>query len=290
MMDTDIVDMLEDIARSSVARLSPAVLIAGDTALARRVDILRVIRGTILPRRLEFIAVNGECLAIEVNSSRVTDVFRVRTGSVPDFETEPRDALIEKLAQVISDISIASAPLELISLKPDASLEADDVGITLSEIEDACEKIDLPGEPIVSVVSGTDEVTPEETATAEAPVQTETLAQSFFDGAGRFATGRVLAQSSNGTGLRFEGDCAPAGNMNPDQAVLARFAADLAGWDSDADAVLDHPQLIVLRPSGGKGAGLAVVHDGEQFAITVHETRKLGAVVNLWTSLLGTVE
>ena len=35
----------------------------------------------------------------------------------------------------------------------------------------------------------------------------------------------------------------------------------------------------------GKGVGVAVLNDGENFAMAVHETRKLGAVVSLWTSV-----
>lgn len=290
MMDTDILDMLEDIGRSSVARLSPAIVVAGDTASARRAEVLRVIRGTVLPRRLEFTAANGECLAIEVNSSRVTDVFRVRSGPVPDFETEPRDALIGKLAQLITDISSAPAPLELVSLKPDAVLEADDVGVTLSEIETACAGLELPAEPLVSVVPDTEEPAEEEVEADSTTEVSSSLAQTFFDGAGRFATGRVLAENADGTALRVEGDCAPSHPLHPDREILARFAADLAGWDNDTESQLDHPQLIVMRPSGGKGAGLAALHDGEQFAIAVHDARKLGAVVNLWNKLLETVE
>ncbi len=281
MMDTDILDMLEDIGRSSVARLSPAVVIAGDTAAARRAEVLRVIRGTILPRRLEFTAANGDCLAIEVNSSRVTDVFRVVSGPVPHFDTAARDELIENMARLVTDIASAPAPLELLSLQPDRALEADDVGVTLREIENACAKIDLPAEPIVSVVPDDSE------PVAELPEQQSTgsLAQTFFAGAERFAFGSVLASAQDGDISHMAEECAPGGPLSPDQALLAQFAADLAGWDKDTQPALDHPQLIVMRPSGGKGAGLAVVNDGQQIAIAVHEARKLGAVVNLWTAL-----
>jgi len=288
MMDTDILEMLEDIGRSSVARLSPAVLVSGDTASERRVEILRVIRGTVLPRRLEFTAANGDCLAIEVNSSRVTDVFQVRSGPIPDFNTEAREDLVGKLAQLVSDISGAPTPMELVSLKPDTALEADDVGITLSEIESACEQIELPSEPIVSVVQETEEALATEQSDEDIVEQAESLAQNFFDGVHRFSTGRVLMESADGDALRFEGQCAPDGTMHPDQKLLTRFAADLAGWDNDTETELDHPQLIVMRPSGGKGAGLAVVRDGEKTAVALHEARKLGAVVNLWSSLLET--
>ncbi len=285
MMDNDILGSLEDIGRMSVARLSPAVNLAGDTALARRNAVLRTIRGTVLPRRLEFTAANGDCLAIEVNSSRVTDVFRVRSGPVPDFETESREALTDKMAQLVTDIANAPAPLELNSLKPDTLLEADDVGITLSEIEKACAGIVLTEDPIVAVVPDTEEPAPQAVSD-----DSTALADAFFEGAGRFATGRVLVSGSPETPPRVDGACASSGALHPDQELLTRFAADLAGWDSDAGAKLDHPQLIVMRPSGGKGSGLAVLNDGHQIAIAAHETRKLGAVVSLWTALLEGVE
>ncbi|MES0825129.1 hypothetical protein [Ruegeria sp. SCP11] len=286
MMDTDILEMLDDIGRSSVARLTPAVKIPGETAQIRREKVLRTIHGTILPRRLEFTAANGDCLAIEVNSSRVTDVFRVQSGVAPDFETESREDLASKLAQLVSDIACAPAPLELISLQPDTALEADDVGITYSEIEAACEGIELPADPIISIVTNDSE--PHDTTAVDAATElgaTDTPAQLFYEGSERFAQGRVLADGAGVEALRADGKCQAGEPLHPDADLLARFAQDLAGWDADATTTMSHPQLIVMRPSGGKGAGVAVLNDGESFAIAVHEARKLGAVVNLWTSL-----
>ncbi|WP_037306618.1 hypothetical protein [Ruegeria halocynthiae] len=280
MMDTNILDMLDDIGRSSVARLSPGVTISGDTAQMRREKILRAIRGTILPRRLEFTAANGDCLAIEVNSSRVTDVFRVRSGVAPDFETETRAVLAEKLAQLVSDIASAPAPLVLISLQPDAGLEADDVGVTFNEIANACENIELLAEPVISVVSDTPD--PVEETTPDS-----TLASTFFDGAEKFALGRVHTHCDGNDAPRLDGECQQGKPLCPDQDLLGQLARDLAGWDDDAATGLGHPQLIVMRPSGGKGDAVAILHDGDQFTLTVHEARKLGAVVNLWTALSG---
>ncbi|WP_298850168.1 hypothetical protein [uncultured Ruegeria sp.] len=285
MMDTDILGMLEDIGRSSVARLSPAVTIAGETATARRTAVLHAIRGTVLPRRLEFTAANGDCLAIEVNSSRITDVFTVPTGQIPDFETEARVELIEKLAGLVSDISAAPAPLELMSGKPNTTLEADDVGLTFSEIENACTAIELSTEPIISVVPTAEELSenvPDPVVSSDDAV---TLARQFFDGAGRFTTGRILADNTMNTAPLFEGMCKPSERVHPDQDMLTRFAADLAGWVDDTREEFEGPQLIVMRPTGGKGAGLAVLSDSNQIAVAVHDARKLGAVVNLWTSL-----
>ncbi|WP_170574252.1 hypothetical protein [Ruegeria atlantica] len=281
MMDTDILEMLDDIGRSSVARLTPAVKVPGETALVRREKVLRTIRGTILPRRLEFTAANGDCLAIEVNSSRVTDIFRVQSGIAPDFETEPREELASKLAQLVSDIACAPAPLELISLQPDTALEADDVGITISEIEVACESIELPADPVISIVASDPE--PEDTAVEQDGP--DTLAQLFYEGCERFAQGRVLVDGADGVALSVDGACQANEPLHPSDDLLSRFAQDLAGWDEDVTTAMDHPQLIVMRPSGGKGAGLAVLNDGEKIAVAVHEARKLGAVVNLWTSL-----
>ncbi|MCG7520038.1 hypothetical protein [Ruegeria sp. Ofav3-42] len=286
MMDTDILDLLEDIGRSSVARLDPAVTLPGDSAVERREKVLQTIRGTVLPRRLEFTAGNGDCLAIEVNSSRVTDVFRVRFGVAPDFETEQREALAGQLAQLVSDIAAAPAPLNLVSLQPDTMLEADDVGITFSEIANACTSIELPADPIMSVVPNDEEAdAPDEPA--DEPTG---LASRFYDDAERFALGRIQANAKDGATIQSDGDCAQDQPLHADQSLLTQFARDLAGWDNDAAAELSHPQLIVMRPSGGKGAGLAVLNDGDQLSMVIHDARKLGAVVNLWASLTGRTE
>ena len=293
MMDTEILEMLEDISRSSTARLSPAVDLEGATAGARRQQILSSIRGTILPRRLEFTAANGDSLAIEVNSSRITDIFRSSTGTVPDFETEPRDRLTSKLARLVSDLAVSPGPVELISKRPDTSLEADDVGITFSEIDSACAQIDLPEDPQVSVVPA---VVEDPAITAEpAPPGVDTddqpgLAQGFYDAAAPFAKGRALFDDQGNSDPQFDGLCAPGNPVYPDQDILGRFARDLAGWDADTAGSLSHPQMIVLRPSGGQGAGLALLRDGQQSTAALHDARKLGAVVNLWKSMKGAAE
>ena len=280
MMDNEILDMLEDIGRSSVARLSPATHLAGDSADARRSQVLGAIRGTILPRRLEFKSTDGAVLAIEVNSSRITDVFRCASGPVPDFETEAREDLTERLAQLVSEISAASGPLEMVSLQPDGVLEADDVGITYSEVEAACAKLVLPEEPRMSIVPEAEPVV--------APQEPTGTAAQFYEGSDRFASGRVLISGAQAPA--FDGVCAPERPAHPDDDLLARFAQDLAAWDADGSKALSHPQLIVMRPSGGQGAGLAVLSDGGQTAAVVHDARKLGAVVNLWKSLKPAVE
>ncbi|WP_170559926.1 hypothetical protein [Ruegeria atlantica] len=281
MMDTDILDLLEDIGRSSVARLEPAVALSGDTAVERRDRVLQSIRGTVLPRRLEFTAANGDCLAIEVNSSRVTDVFRVRSGVAPDFETEQREALAGQLAQLVTDIAAAPAPLSMISLRPDTMLEADDVGITFSEIAKACTTIEMPAEPVISVVPDTTEPNVD----VESEDDTDGLVGLFYQGSQRLAVGRIQAKAPNGELIQSDGDCAEDQSLHADHTLLAQFARDLSGWDDDTASALDHPQLIVMRPSGGKRSGLAVMNDGKEFSMVVHEARKLGAIVNLWTSL-----
>lgn len=287
MMDTDILDMLEDIGRLSVARLNPTVTLAAETTEIRREKILRTIRGTILPRRLEFTAANGDCLAMEVNSSRVTDVFRVRSGMIPDFETTPREELATRLAELVSDIAAAPAPLELLSLQPDTALEVDDVGVTFSEIAKACGTIELPPETVVSLVPDTPAPQETDIPASAAGATAGTIASAFFDGAERFALGRAEVALDGAAISRLEGVCDVGQPMHADQDLLRQFAQDLVGWDGDAATALDHPQLIVMRPSGGKGDALAVLHDGSQFALAIHEARKLGAVVNLWKSVTG---
>ncbi len=291
MMDTDILDMLEEIGRTSTARLSPAVHLAGANAAERRQSVLRAIRGTILPRRLEFNAANGESLVIEVNSSRVTDVFKTGPETPPDFETEPRDALAEKLAQLVSAIAAAPGPIEILSLRPDSNLEADDVGITLSEIETACEQIELPSEPRIAVVADTPEQTnapaPVEKTSATPSPDGSGMAQEFYDGSDRFAVGRLLVDGESSVSTRSGGICEVDQPLHPSQGLLDQLARDLAGWDADGAATLSHPQLIVMRPSGGKGVGLAILRAEKATVLAPHETRRLGAVVNLWKSIKG---
>ncbi|KUJ73177.1 hypothetical protein AVO45_15660 [Ruegeria marisrubri] len=285
MVDTQILDMLAEIGRSVSARVSPAVHVQGETAELRRSAILKTIRGTVLPRRLEFTAANGDLLALEVGSSRVTDVIEGSQGELPDFETDSREEITERLASLISAISSAPAPLELVSLRPDTDPDADDVGITMSEIEKACAAIELPGDPRVAVVS--DDSVPESAPEPVAEPQDRSLARDFFQGSERFATGRVLIDSSSLEPVESDGLCSAGAPLCPSADALAQFARDLAGWDADSASTLTHPQLIVLRPSGGKAAGLAIFRDGSLTSAAVHETRKLGAVVSLWKTLAG---
>ncbi len=280
MMDSEILELLEDIGRSSVARLSPVTFLAGDNAKSRRQQVLGTIRRTILPRRIEFTAADGAVLAIEVNSSRITEVFTCASGPVPDFGTETREDLTERLAQLVTDISTATGPLEMVSLRPDTALEADDVGITFSEIEAACDKIDISDEPRMSVV-------PDPEPDVDQQPESD-IAMQFYTGSERFALGRVLIGDTEEHS--FDGICAPDQLAHPGNDLLSRFARDLAGWNADGSDALSQPQLIVMRPSGGQGAGLAVLSDGQQTAAAVHDARKLGAVVNLWKSLKTAVE
>ncbi|SDX01725.1 hypothetical protein SAMN05444358_102202 [Ruegeria halocynthiae] len=287
MMDSEILDMLEDIGRSSVARLSPAVYLSGNNAQVRRDEVLGAIRGTILPRRLEFTAADGAVLAIEVNSSRITDVFRCVSGSVPDFETEARENLTERLAQLVSEIATAPGPLELVSLRPDVTIEADDVGITLSEVYAACARIALPEEPRMTIVP--DQVPKPEAQPEAEPQEPDGIARKFYESAERFALGRILIGGVDAE-TRCEGLCAPGQPAHPEKDLLTRFARDLAGWQTDGSDALSEPQLIVMRPTGGQGAGLAILRDGRETAAAVHDVRKLGAVVNLWKAFKNAAE
>lgn len=287
MMDNEILDLLEDIGRSSAARLSPAVFLSGDTSQERRNEILRAIRGTILPRRLEFTAKDGAVLAIEVNSSRITDVFRCVSGPVPDFETEARENLTEQLAQLVSDIAAAPGPLELVSLRPDSTLEADDVGITFSEMEAACTRIEMPEEPRMSIVP--DQPPEQEHKLGAELKEPAGIAGKFYEDADRFALGRFLIGATDQE-PQLDGLCAPNQPLHPEKDLLTRLTRDLAGWQADGSDALSQPQLIVMRPAGGQGAGLAILSDGQETAAAVHDARKLGAVVNLWKALKNAVE
>ncbi|SHE75514.1 hypothetical protein SAMN05444279_107127 [Ruegeria intermedia] len=282
MTATEIIDMLENIGRRATPRLSPAVDLTAETPAARRDLILQAIRGTVLPRRVEFTAPDGTLLALELNSSRITDVYGSSTGELPDFATEPRETIVQKLARLVSDLALAGNPIQMVSLQPDGPTEADDVGITFTEMKTACAVIELrEDEPRLTVLQTPD---PEPLADDPAP-ENEGLAAAFFEGSERFAMGRFL--SGPASTRRHDGLCADGQPLHPSTGLLDRFAKDLAGWDADAGGHLPHPQLIVMRPSGGKGAALALLRDGQDNAAAIHDARKLGAVVALWKSLRG---
>ncbi len=285
MTATDIIDMLEGIGRSATPRLSPAVALSAATATARRERILQAIRGTVLPRRLEFSTPGGTLLAIEVNSARITDVYGASTGELPDFETEPREVLVGKMARLISDIASAGGPVHLVSRQPDGPLEADDVGITFTEIRAACQDIEVSSEPHMAIVPDPVADTESSPSLVE-PKSGAGLAQAFFEDASRFALGRFLAGLPDAA-PQSTGECAEGQPLHPDSDLLDRFARDLAGWDSDSAGSMAHPQMIVMRPAGGKGAAVAILRDGQSTAAAVHDARKLGAVVALWKSLRG---
>ncbi len=289
-METDIIEMLGDIGRSSVARVSPAVDLDGETADDRRQSVLSSISGTILPRRLEFTAANGACLAIEVSSSRITDVFRCVDGPVPDFETESREDLTDKMAQLLTDIATAPGPLTLASLRPDVVLEADDVGLTFSEVETACNQLEIADAPAIAIVP--DQPEPVENTETEEDVQPTPPASGtatlFFEGSEKVALGRLLIGEQGGAELAPEGLFAEGQSVEVNDELLAQFTRDLSGWQSESDTAL--PQMIVMRPSEGQGSGLAVLSDGEKTAAVLHENRKLGAIVSLWKSLRKAVE
>ena len=92
----------------------------------------------------------------------------------------------------------------------------------------------------------------------------------------------MLAQAEDGVQLRVDGACGQSQPLHPDLDLLAVNSPVILPVGLRHASDLDLPQLIVMRPSGGKGAGLAILRDNEQFAMAVHEARKLGAVVNLW--------
>jgi hypothetical protein len=283
MMDAEILGMLDNIGRSATARLTPEVYLEGETAQARRQKVLNTIRGTILPRRLEFSVSTGDILALEVNSSRVTDVLRCSLGAVPDFETGDRDEITKTLARLVSDIAEVQGPIEFASKRPDGTAEADDVGITYTEVVSACAGIELQEKPDPAPATNTAvQAVPTPKAEPEAQIG---IAPTFYEDAAGFAQGRLLFKPQGEALSMGDGICATDQLAHPDEGVLGQFARDLAGWDADTTPCLTQPQLVVLRPSGGQGTGVALLRDGEETAAVVHDARKLGAVVNLWKTL-----
>lgn len=288
MMDTEILEMLDEVGRSAVARLGPETLLDGDTAQDRRQRVLAAVRSTILPRRLEFTVSTGDVLALEVNSSRITDVPRCSLGIVPDFTTGQRDEITQALARLLTDIAKVHGPIEFASKRPTGDPETDDVGITYSEVALACAGIELHED----TQPETADTEPAQPVADPEPLGSEhqTVAARFYDEAAGFAQGRLLFGPEGSSDPLGAGICAPDQTAHPDRSVLDQFARDLAGWDADTKTCLSQPQMVVMRPSGGQGTGLALLRDGTETAAVVHDARKLGAVVNLWEKLKGAAE
>lgn len=293
MIDMNIVDMLGELSKTTVARLSPEIGLQSDTALARRATILRSIRDTILPRHLEFVAADGTRLVLEVSSARVMDILEADGQTLPDFENCEREVATQSIARVISDFSAAPGPVELLALHPDTSPDADDVGITFNEIERACENLVIPeksGGDVAAVrANAEDENIDLEASTIEGavePVATgSSLCLSFFEGSKGFALGRLQMAAADGALIAAGVDDEGEGSFNPDPDILTQFARDLSVWNKDCGDALNGPQMILMRSADKTVPSLAIVRDSKDIAIATYEARKLGAAVGLWKAL-----
>ncbi len=288
MIDSDIIDMLGALRNTTVARLSPESALESDTALARRTAILRSIRNTVLPRRLEFVVASGARLVFEVNSARVTDIVDAFGEELPNFETDGRETVTQVIAQFILDFSAQPGPLELLSLHPDASPEADDVGITYNEIEKACTALSRPDAKVASATQETP-TSPDTEEVSDIPVEETSgtsLCQEFFEGSAGFALGRLHIDAKDGA-VRAAGEACEAGiSFCPDAKILNQFAQDLSVWNDDCGAAVQKPQMILLRSKNKQAPSLAVVRDeNTTAAVAVYEARKLGGAVSLWKAL-----
>ncbi|WP_120499701.1 hypothetical protein [Roseovarius sp. EL26] len=295
MIEPEIIDMLGTLSNSTVARNSPENALDSDTAVVRKDAILNSIRNTVLPRRLEFMVANGTRLCLEVNSARVTEAVEAKGHDLPDFATDQREDITQRLAQMIVDFCAEPGPLELLSLHPDTSPDADDVGITYNELERACATLGLV-EVAVEVIDASLDAPDEQagaeldkpTSKGETEVKTSSvpsLSQMFFDGAAGFALGRLRVTAKDGAPLDSGEACVDGAAFSPDTEILNQFASDLSVWAEDCGSALQGPQMILMRSADKKAPSLAVVRGENATAIAVYEARKLGAAVGLWKAV-----
>ncbi|SLN25379.1 hypothetical protein ROA7450_01051 [Roseovarius albus] len=292
MIDMNIVDMLSEMSKTTVARLSPASELQSDNAPVRRAAILRSIRDTILPRHLEFVAADGTRLVLEVSSARVVEILEFNGKTLPDFEKDERVFVTQAIAEVITEFSAVPGPLELLALHPDTSPDADDVGITFNEVERACDKLELSEEsgedsPALQATADAAESiqkTPRADVVATPAVAKDALCPSFFEGSKGFALERFQMAADGSLKAAGEGSNGEV-SFNPDADILTQFARDLSIWGEDCGAALQGPQMILMRSADKKASSLAVVRDDKDISIAMYEARKLGAAVGLWKSL-----
>ncbi len=251
----------EDVARKLLhmvqnvrARNTPEVLLMGDTRGKKRARMLEVIGDTILPRQLEFTSIQNGLenarLTLNVSSARVTETLVVEPSSLgenADIDGADRIQAAQQLGDLITRFSRAGGDIFLSSQPPENPPEAEDVGITLSEI--------------LAVVTVED-----------LPEDAQDASSDFYDLCEDFSLSRAEL-SKTGIIQRSSGEP----EILPDLAAL--LAMDLEDWTKDSSAAIPMPQLIVMRPERGRDPALAMFCDGNVVVVSVHETRKLGSVV-----------
>ena len=95
----------------------------------------------------------------------------------------------------------------------------------------------------------------------------------FYDSVDGFAPAKVEITSEGQISRQSGPDI-----VAPDLAEL--LTRDLQEWANDSGEVIATPQLIVMRPEKPKDPALALYRTESGTVVAVHETRKLGSVVN----------
>ena len=280
----DVARKLLNVVQNIRARTTPEILLQGDTRGQKRARILEAISQTVLPRQLEFTSVlNGlekAKIILQVGSARVTGVLAISPddlGDAPGISGVDRIQAAQQLGHLIMAFSRMDGDVFLSSIPPENPSDADNVGITLSELLAVVSVEDLP-EDTVDAIETVDKSDVGEIV--EAPAQTlsidadhiQDIGAEFYDACANFSMNR-LEMNTSGDIKRQSGEA----EILPDLSAL--LAMDLGDWRKDSKPAIPTPQLIVMRPAKGRDPALAMYCDETGTVIVTHETRKLGSVV-----------
>jgi len=249
----------------------------------KRARILEAIGQTVLPRTLAFSAgSNGEelsALVLEVSNSRVTAVSRAEPaslGALPDLSQSDREEAARQLGAMITAFSRETGGVFLQSSPPETAPDAEDVGITLSELLAVVTVEDLPDDVVETSQKTAPETEDEKedapVIDAQQPARAGYLAR-FYDAVEAFSPARAEIGTDGEILRQSEPDL-----MTPDLTEL--LARDLQEWQNDSGAAIAVPQLIVMRPEKPRDPAIALYRTQSGTVISVHETRKLGSVVS----------
>ena len=129
--------VIEDLS----ARNSDIAVLSATSRGQKRAKMLEAIGQTVLPRVLVFTSQQKDDVAatlfLNVSSSRVTAVEKVEPealADLPDLNPENREETAQQLGALMTAFSRMEGDVHLRSFPPETAPDAEDVGITLSEL------------------------------------------------------------------------------------------------------------------------------------------------------------
>lgn len=280
-VEENVTRKLQNILDDLSPRGTEASVLSAASRGGKRAKMLEAIGQTVLPRVLEFTSQEQSqvtaTLVLMVSSSRVTGVEKAEPdvlGEMPDLTSEDRDESAQQLGALMTSLSRMEGDVHLRSFPPETAPDAEDVGITLSELLSVVTVEDLPEDVVEASQAPQDVAEPEEAApiAAEQPVGAGYLAR-FYDSVDGFSPAKVEITAEGQISRQSGPDI-----VAPDLAEL--LTRDLMEWENDSGEVIATPQLIVMRPEKPKDPALALYRTESGTVVAVHETRKLGSVVN----------